>query len=69
MIFIQKTWIRIVLSLFAGGLITEFFTINSSDPNHLTTPNRNSFYTLILGVIIFSILSFIVKRNNKNSIK
>ena len=63
--FLQKTWIRIVISLLAGGIITELITMNSADPNHTSSPNRNSLYTLVLGAIIFFVLSAFVKRSNK----
>lgn len=66
MSFLQKTWIRIVISLLAAGIISELITMNSVDPNHTTAPDRNSLYTIVLGAIIFFVLTAIAKRKNKN---
>ena len=67
--FLQKTWIRIVVSLLAGGIITELITMHSADPNHKTSSDRNSLYAVVLGTIIFFVLTAFVKRSNKNSLK
>jgi uncharacterized membrane protein YidH (DUF202 family) len=67
--FLQKTWVRVVISLLAAGIIIELFTMRSVDPNHTASPDRNSLYNIVLGAIIFFVLTGVVKRNNKNTLK
>ena len=69
MIYLQKTWVRIVVSLLTGGIVTEMVNINSADPNHTSSSDRGSFYTLILATIIYFILTAVVKKNEKNMFK
>lgn len=48
--FIQKTWVRVLASLFAGGLVSELIHISTGDPNR---PRDNN-TPLVLGAAIIS---------------
>ena len=48
--FIQKTWVRVLASLFAGGLASELIHISTGDPNR-TRENNTS---LLLGAAVIS---------------
>jgi hypothetical protein len=61
--YLQKVSIRIVVSLLAGGFATEIINISSGDPNHLHSPDRSTGYTMVLGIIIFIILTASIKKN------
>jgi hypothetical protein len=51
--YLQKVSVRIVVSLLAGGFVTEIINISSGDPNHLHSPDRSTGYTMVLGIIIY----------------
>ena len=55
--YLKKTWIRVLVSLFGGGMATELIHISTGDPNRPRETNP----TLLYAVIIFVILSFIVR--------
>ena len=55
--YLKKTWIRVLVSLFGGGMATELIHISTGDPNRPMTTNPS----LLYAVIIFVILSFIVR--------
>ena len=59
--YIQKTWIRIIVSLLAGGMISEIVHISSGDPNRPTT-NGESYLVIIFAFITFFILTTLVKK-------
>lgn len=69
MYYLNNKWIRIILGLLTGGFITEMIKINSDDFNHKSLPDNSSLFTVVLGVVIYFILTFLVKRNNKNLLK
>jgi hypothetical protein len=68
--YLQKTWVRILASLLAGGFVAEIININSADPNHRSTPDNSSVYLLIVAPIAYLILTSIVKNSSgSNSLK
>ena len=62
--YLKKTWVRVIVSLFGGGMVTEIIHISSGDPNRPRTANLSVLY----GVIIYFILTAIVKNNEHKSL-
>jgi hypothetical protein len=58
--YIQKTWVRILVSLLAGGIVAEIIHISTGDPNR-PRPGE-SYLVLIVAFIVFFILSAMVNR-------
>lgn len=58
---LNKLWARIIISLFGGGLTQEILHISTGDPNR----PRGMNLTLLYALIIFAVLSWIVKSKNK----
>ncbi|WP_299160500.1 hypothetical protein [uncultured Tenacibaculum sp.] len=58
--YLEKRWVRIVLSLVLGGMTTEILHITTGDPNRPMEFNP----TLIFALIIFILLSFLAKKLN-----
>jgi len=56
--YLKKIWVRIIVSLLAGGLITELIHISTGDPNRPMTTNLTLFYALI----VYGVLTLIVKK-------
>ena len=65
--YLKTTWIRIIISLFIGGLIIELIHISTGDPNRPRTEN-SSLFLLVLAFIVYGILSLIVKKSNKKTL-
>jgi hypothetical protein len=61
---LRKTWFRVIISLFAGGAVTELIHISTGDPDR----PRSSNLTLLYALIIFAVLSFLIKRTNKKTL-
>ncbi|NOS91760.1 MAG: hypothetical protein HOP30_07545 [Cyclobacteriaceae bacterium] len=62
MIFLQKAWVRVIVSLLAGGFATEIMHITTGDPNRPMSTN----FTLAFGLIVFIVLTYLVKnKGNK----
>jgi len=59
--YLQKTWVRIVVSLVAGGFISEIIHINTGDPNRPSTSGE-SYLLLISAFITFFVLTTIVNK-------
>lgn len=59
--YLQKTWIRIAISLFAGGLAMEILHISTGDPNR-KMGNSSSFMLLGFAVIFYIILTHHAKK-------
>ena len=55
--YLKKTWVRIIVSLIGGGMATELIHISTGDPNRPRTENHSLFY----GIVIYIILSVIIK--------
>lgn len=64
MVYLEKTWVRILLSLFIGGITNELFKI-SSGQLETSSSNKDSYITILVAAIIFIVLNKIVKRKNK----
>jgi hypothetical protein len=62
--YLKKTWVRVVVSLFAGGVVSELIHISTGDPNRPMTSN----FTILYTFIIYSILTRTVKKTS-NGIK
>ena len=62
MTYLRKTWVRILVSLLAGGLASEILHISTGDPNRPTSSGE-SLLVLIFAVITFFLLTAIV--NNR----
>jgi hypothetical protein len=60
--YLKKTWVRVIVSLIGGGMVTEIIHISTGDPNRPMTTNLS----LLYAAIIFGILTFIIyKVDNK----
>lgn len=60
--YLKKTWVRVIISLIGGGMLTEIIHISTGDPNRPMTTNLS----LLYAAIIFAVLTFILyKVNNK----
>jgi preprotein translocase subunit SecY len=65
--YLKKTWIRIIISLFAGSAITELIYIWTGDPNRPRGEN-SSIILLIFAFIVYGILTLMVKKSNKTTL-
>lgn len=65
MLYLKKTWIRILLSLFLGGIVMEIIAINSADPNFRHTPKPSSLGLIVAAAIFYMILTAYVKRKTR----
>jgi hypothetical protein len=54
---LRKAWFRIIISVFAGGFVTEIIHISTGDPNRPRTANLS----LLYAIIIFGLLTFLAK--------
>ena len=61
---LQKTWVKIIVSLLIGGMATEIFHITTGDPNRPTTSGESSL-TLLFSFIAFLILYFTIPNHKK----
>ncbi|MBO9703638.1 MAG: hypothetical protein J7604_25765 [Sporocytophaga sp.] len=59
--YIKITWIRVVISLFSGGLICELIHMLTGEPNKPETSNLSLLYTLI----IYAFLTYFVKKSGR----
>ena len=59
---IQKNWLRIILSLFAGGLTAELIHITTGEPNRPMESNLSILYA----VVIYIMLTLLVRVKNKS---
>jgi hypothetical protein len=59
--YIKITWIRVVVSLLAGGIISELIHISTGDPNR---PNSAAgIATIIAALIVYLLLTNLVKND------
>jgi len=63
--YLKKTWIRIIISLFAGSLIAELIHISTGDPNR---QGPTSLSLLVYALIVFGILTLVVNKFNKRNL-
>lgn len=57
--YLKITWIRIVISLLAGGMITEIIQISKGDANRPAT-SGDSLLVIICAIISFFLLTSLV---------
>jgi hypothetical protein len=53
---LRKTWLRVIISLFAGGILIELIFISTGDVTR-KRPAGDSGHTIIYGIVIFLILT------------
>jgi hypothetical protein len=64
MAFLSKIWVRVIISLLAGGMASEIIFLVSGDPTrHRSKDDPN--FTLLYALIIFLILSAVVHKFGK----
>ena len=67
--YLEKTWVRILASLLSASFIYELITINSNDPNHLHSKNNSGVFILIVGPIIYLVLTMYLNKNPNHNLK
>jgi hypothetical protein len=63
--FLNKTWVRVLVSLIAGGFTAEIIHITTGDPNRPKTTNL----TLLYAIIIFAILTYFRERMSTETVQ
>lgn len=63
---LQKTWVRILVSLLLGGILNECFIIATGKANE-EQDGSYSFVFLMASVAFFAALTFLVNRNIGNN--
>lgn len=58
--YLKLIWVRVIISLFGGGVVSEIIHISTGDPNRPMTTNLS----LLYGIIIFVILTFLVQKSD-----
>jgi hypothetical protein len=61
---LQKTWFRLVISLFGGGLVAETIRISTGDPNR-PIEESSRILPLVYGLIIYIILTSVIRKYGK----
>lgn len=64
MVYLKKTWVRIILSIFIGGIVNELLRISSGQPNSAPS-NKDSFVTFAVALIVFVLLNQWIKKRNQ----
>jgi hypothetical protein len=64
--YLQKTWIRILISLFAAAILLNVIFVSMRDPNEKVAHRPGSLFILIFAFVIYLILTAYVKRKTKN---
>ena len=59
--YLQKNWIRILVSLLAGGFASEIIHISTGDPDRPTTSGEN-YIVLIFAAFTFFILTIVINK-------
>ncbi len=59
--YLQKTWVRIIISLFSGGMVAEILHISTGGPNR-KSGSQESFISLVSAVVIYFILTSFTKK-------
>lgn len=65
--YLERIWVRGLISFFGGGVIPEIIFISTGDPNR---PRNNStnMMTLFCVVLIYFTLTYFVKNKKKNKL-
>jgi hypothetical protein len=61
---LQKKWVRILISFFGGGVLTELFFISTGDPNRPRTDLNHS-APIFLAIIIYFLFTYLLKKMGK----
>lgn len=61
--YLRKIWVRAIISMLFGALTTEIIHIATGDPNRPMGTN----FTLIYALIVFLILTFLLRKMDKDS--
>lgn len=59
--YLEKIWVRAIVSLLAGGMVQEIVHISTGDPNRPETPGISLIF-LITVFVTFFVLSMAVKQ-------
>jgi hypothetical protein len=58
---LKTPWVRIVISLFAGGIINELIFISTGDPNRPRS-GADSALMFVYGAVIYFVLTAVVNK-------
>ena len=61
--FFNKTWVRVIASLFIGGLFSEIIHITTGDPNRPRSGNE-TFLMILSAIVIYFLLTSISKKES-----
>jgi len=61
---LQKTWFRVLLSLFGSGIVTEVIHVSTGDPNR-PMAKGSAVLGLFYALIIYVILTALLRRSGK----
>jgi len=65
--YLRKIWVRVLISLFAGGLTQEIIFLSTGDITR-SRENEGSGMMWIAGIIIYILLTILVKMNSPKGI-
>jgi len=61
--YLEKTWIRVIISFVGGGMVMETLHISTGDPNRPMTTNFSLMFAVIIYVLLT--LTMTIIRNNR----
>jgi len=61
--YLKKTWIRIIVSLFGGGVISEIVHVSTGDPNRARTEG-GTLVMIASAIILYALLTSLSKKAN-----
>lgn len=67
--YLQKKWVRFIVSLLIASIAMEIVQLNSGNPNVNEDSGKHSMLIVIFGIIIYFILSALISNPNKSSLK
>jgi hypothetical protein len=59
--YLQKKWVRIIVSLFIGAMISEIIHISTGDPNR-PRPDSESAVMIVSAIILYYLLTNLSKQ-------
>jgi len=65
--YLEKAWVRVLISFLGGGVIPEIIFISTGDPNRPRNNNWNNMI-LIFAILIYLTLTYIVKNKKRNQL-
>lgn len=66
MTYLRKVWVRVIISLLAGGMTSEIIFLATGDPTRPRSVNDPNF-TLLYGLIIYIVLTAVVNKFGKKA--